>query len=250
VPILETKMSEKTEELLRIKNLTVMYNGITALRSISMTVDKGEVVSVLGPNGAGKTTLLRAISGLVKLEVGSSILFSGKEIVGYQPYKIACEGIAHVPEGRQVFPAMSVNENLEVATTRVSRGLRKGRIDSVYQLFSELAGRKNQQAGSLSGGEQQMLAIGRAIASGSELILIDEPSMGLAPIIVQRIFRTLKEIVKETRLTLLLVEQNAKLSLPLSDRIYVLSQGSIAMEGPVAEIHDNQMIQDMYFAKG
>lgn len=243
-------MSDNREDLLQIGNLTVVYNGIVALRSISMVVGKGEVVSVLGPNGAGKTTLLRAISGLVKPEEGSTIRLCGKEIVGYPPYKIVREGIAHVPEGRQVFPAMSVNENLEVATIRILRGRRKQRIDSVYQLFSELAVRKNQQAGSLSGGEQQMLAIGRAIASECEIILIDEPSMGLAPIIVQRIFRTLKEIVRETKLTLLIVEQNAKLSLPLSDRIYVLSQGSIAMEGPVSEIHSNQMIQDMYFAKG
>jgi len=243
-------MSEKREDLLQIGNLTVVYNGIVALRSISMVVGKGEVVSVLGPNGAGKTTLLRAISGLVKVEEGSTIRLNGKETVGYPPYRIVREGIAHVPEGRQVFPAMSVNENLEVATIRIPRERRKERIDFVYQLFSELAPRKNQQAGSLSGGEQQMLAIGRAVASDCQMVLIDEPSMGLAPIIVQRIFRTLKDIVRETKLTLLIVEQNAKLSLPLSDRIYVLSQGSIVMEGPVAEIHNNQMIQDMYFAKG
>jgi len=243
-------MRENSENLLQVRNLTVVYNGIVALRSISMVVGKGEVVSVLGPNGAGKTTLLRAISGLVKPEEGSTIRLRGKEIVGYPPYKIVREGIAHVPEGRQVFPAMSVNENLEVATIRISRGRRKERIDSVYQLFSELAVRKNQQAGSLSGGEQQMLAIGRAIVSECEIILIDEPSMGLAPIIVRRIFRTLKEIVRETKLTLLIVEQNAKLSLPLSDYIYILSRGSIAMEGSVPEIHGDQMIQDMYFAKG
>lgn len=243
-------MSDKKEDLLRVVNLTVAYNGIIALRSISMVIGKGEVVSVLGPNGAGKTTLLRTISGLVKPEEGSSIRFRGKEIVGYPAYHIVKEGIAHVPEGRQVFPAMSVNENLEVASTRIPRNRRKVKIDSIYELFSELANRKKQQAGSLSGGEQQMLAIGRAIVSECEIIMIDEPSMGLAPVVVQRIFRTLKEIVKNTKLTLLIVEQNAKLSLPLSDRIYVLSQGTVAMEGPVSEIHSNQMIQDMYFAKG
>ena len=242
-------MNDKEENLLQIRNLTVAYNGIFALRSISMAVSKGEVVSVLGPNGAGKTTLLRAISGLVKPEIGSSILLNGKEIIGYPAYKIVKEGIAHVPEGRQVFSAMSVNENLEVAAASFSRRYRQERINSVYQLFMELVQRKNQQAGSLSGGEQQMLAIGRAIVSGCQIILIDEPSMGLAPIVVNRIFRTLKQIVKDTKLTLLIVEQNAKLSLPLSDRIYVISHGSILMQGPVAEIQSNQMIQDMYFAK-
>ena len=242
-------MNGNHEAMLEIENLKVAYNGISALRSVSMYVNKGEVVSVLGPNGAGKTTLLRTISGLVKPESGSSIKFCGKEILGKPAYTIVKEGVAHVPEGRQVFPAMSVNENLEVAATRIPGALRKAKIDEVYQLFPELVTRKNQQAGSLSGGEQQMLAIGRAIVSKCDLVLIDEPSMGLAPVIVQRIFRTLKEIVKNTKLTLLIVEQNAKLSLPLSDRIYILSQGSIVMEGPVSEIHANQMIQDMYFAK-
>jgi len=242
-------MSEKPQALLEIKNLKVSYNGVPALRSVSMYVDKGEVVSVLGPNGAGKTTLLRTISGLVGAEDGSSILFRGSEILKLPPYRIAAEGIAHVPEGRQVFPDMTVQENLEVASVKVPRGARKKKIDGVYELFPELIKRKNQRAGALSGGEQQMLAIGRAITSNCEIVLIDEPSMGLAPVIVQRIFKTLKEIVRDQKLTLLIVEQNAKLSLPLSDRIYVLSQGAIAMEGPVSEIHDNQMIQDMYFAK-
>jgi len=242
-------MSEKPQALLEIKNLKVSYNGVPALRSVSMYVDKGEVVSVLGPNGAGKTTLLRTISGLVGAEDGSSILFRGSEILKLPPYRIAAEGIAHVPEGRQVFPDMTVQENLEVASVKVPRDARKKKIDGVYELFPELIKRKNQRAGALSGGEQQMLAIGRAITSNCEIVLIDEPSMGLAPVIVQRIFKTLKEIVRDQKLTLLIVEQNAKLSLPLSDRIYVLSQGAIAMEGPVSEIHDNQMIQDMYFAK-
>jgi len=242
-------MSEKPHALLDIKNLRVSYNGVPALRSVSMYVDKGEVVSVLGPNGAGKTTLLRTISGLVGAEDGSSILFRGSEILKLPPYRIAAEGIAHVPEGRQVFPDMTVQENLEVASVKVPRDARRKRIDGIYELFPELIKRKNQRAGALSGGEQQMLAIGRAITSKCEIVLIDEPSMGLAPVIVQRIFKTLKEIVRDQKLTLLIVEQNAKLSLPLSDRIYVLSQGAIAMEGPVSEIHDNQMIQDMYFAK-
>jgi branched-chain amino acid transport system ATP-binding protein len=242
-------MNEDRQELLRIEDLSVAYKGIFALRSISMKVRKGEVVSVLGPNGAGKTTLLRTISGLVQPEKGSKVMLRDRDIVGLPAFRIVQAGIAHVPEGRQIFPAMSVNENLEVASGRVPSARRSERIDGVYELFTELAGRRKQQAGSLSGGEQQMLAIGRAIVSDCEIILIDEPSMGLAPVIVQRIFRTLKEIVRSTGLTLLIVEQNAKLSLPLSDRIYILSQGKVVLEGPVEDIRGNQIVQDMYFAK-
>jgi len=242
-------MSEIGENLLEVENLSVAYNGIFALRSISLFLKAGEVVSVLGPNGAGKTTLLRAISGLVKPEPGSKILFGRKNIIGLPPYRIVEAGISHVPEGRQVFPAMSVQENLEVAGVRIPVVQRKKRIEEVYELFTELSGRKNQQAGSLSGGEQQMLAIGRAIVSECKLVLIDEPSMGLAPVIVQRIFKTLKQIVESSGLTLLIVEQNAKLSLPLSSRIYILSQGTVVLEGTVEEIKGNKIVQDMYFAK-
>lgn len=242
-------MSGDREYLLRIEKLSTTYKGIFALRDVSMAVRKGEVVSVLGPNGAGKTTLLRTISGLVRPEEGSKIFFRDRNIVGLPAYGIVKAGIAHVPEGRQVFPAMTVNENLEVASCRLPKNRRKDRIAGVYDLFTELSGRKEQQAGSLSGGEQQMLAIGRAIVTDCEIVLIDEPSMGLAPVIVQRIFRTLKEIVRSTGLTLLIVEQNAKLSLPLSDRIYILTQGAITLEGTVDEIRGNRIVQDMYFAK-
>ena len=235
--------------LLSIENLTVKYKGITALDGIDMHIEEGEVVSVLGPNGAGKTTLLRAITGLVPPENGSSIRFRDDQLIGTLAYRIVKKGISHVPEGRQVFPLMSVHENLEVAGVNVPVRERQGRIDTVYQLFSELSTRKSQQAGSLSGGEQQMLAIGRALVSKSDIVLIDEPSMGLAPVIVKRIFKTLKEIVRSTHLTLLIVEQNAKLSLPLSDRIYVLSQGKITMHEKVSDIRDNQVLRDMYFSK-
>jgi len=235
--------------LLEIKNLSVQYKGITALRNIDLHVDKGEVVSVLGPNGAGKTTLLRAISGLVLPENGSSITFKDANMLGRAAYKIVKSGISHVPEGRQIFPLMSVDENLEIAGVNISHADRKLRMGEIYELFSELANRKGQQAGSLSGGEQQMLAIGRALVSNSELVMIDEPSMGLAPVIVKRIFKTLKQIVQKTELTLLIVEQNAKLSLPLSDRIYIISQGEISMQGHVSEIKNNELIRDMYFSK-
>ncbi|MCD6102566.1 MAG: ABC transporter ATP-binding protein [Thermotogaceae bacterium] len=235
--------------LLKIRNLAVSYNGIPALKKVSFEINKGEVVSVLGPNGAGKTTLLRAISGLVKCEKESEILYKGKNIVGLQAYKIARMGIAHVPEGRQVFPDLSVQENLEVASVLTSLNRRSGKIQKVYELFQELNRMKNQPAGTLSGGEQQMLAIGRALVSDSELIMVDEPSMGLAPVIISRIFKTLRQIVQEQNLTLLLVEQNAKLSLPLSDRIYVLSQGRIVLSGTVDEVKDSDLIRQMYFAK-
>lgn len=238
-----------SNRLLQIDNLSVKYKGITALRNVSLHIDKGEVVSVLGPNGAGKTTLLRAISGLVCPEKGGSITFNGEQMIGMVPFKIVKSGISHVPEGRQVFPLMSVDENLEIAGVNISVQDRKSRMDQVYELFSELCTRKGQQAGLLSGGEQQMLAIGRALVSNSGLMMIDEPSMGLAPVIVKRIFKTLRTIVKETNLTILIVEQNAKLSLPLSDRIYVLTQGEISMHGRVSEIENNEIIRDMYFSK-
>jgi len=235
--------------LLNIENLSVEYNGIHALRSVNITVGKRKVVSIVGPNGAGKTTLLRTISGLVKPELNSKITFKGKNIIGIPAYKIAGLGIAHVPEGRQIFPGLTVNENLEIASTRIPSQKRNKMIDEVYELFSELAARKNQLGGILSGGEQQMLAIGRALVSDSEMFMIDEPSMGLAPVIILKILRTLKTIMKTKDLTLLLVEQNTRLAIPLSDYIYVLTQGRISLQGSVDELKYNEKLKDLYFAK-
>ncbi len=234
--------------LLAVENLSVAYTGIYALRSVSLTVYDGEVVSVLGPNGAGKSTLLRTISGLVKPDAGASIGFRNRSLLGMAPYKIAQQGIAHVPEGRQVFPDLSVEENLEVAAARLESSKRKANINEVYELFGELATRTKQYAGSLSGGEQQMLAIGRALVSDCHLMMIDEPSMGLAPVIVMRIFKTLRDIVRSRGLTLLLVEQNARLSLQLSDRIYVLSQGAVTFEGTPEQVKEDEQMRDLYFA--
>jgi branched-chain amino acid transport system ATP-binding protein len=233
--------------ILETKDLSVAYNGVPALRKVNIKADKGEVVSVLGPNGAGKTTLLKSISGLVKCSPESKIKFLGNEIQNVLPHKITRMGVVQVPEGRQVFGELSVQENLEVAG--VSVGMKKARenIKKVYALFSELESRKNQAAGTLSGGEQQMLAIGRAIVADPVILLIDEPSMGLAPVIVKRIFSTLKKIVKESGLTMLIVEQNAKLSLPMSDRVYIVSQGKVMIEGTVEELKNDQRIRDMYF---
>ncbi len=235
-------------KLLSIENISATYGGIHALRAVNLHVDSGEVVSVLGPNGAGKSTLLRVISGLVKPEPGGVVSFHGRSLIGVEPYKIARQGIAHVPEGRQIFPDLSVDENLEVAGVRIDAGKRKTKTAEVYELFTELATRKKQIAGSLSGGEQQMLAIGRALVSDCELIMIDEPSMGLAPVIVMRIFTTLRDIMESKGLTLLIVEQNARLSLQLSDRVYVLSQGEITLDGPVDLIKEDEEMRELYFA--
>jgi len=233
--------------LLETRDLSVSYNEVPALRKVSIKASKGEVVSVLGPNGAGKTTLLKSISGLVSSEPGSKVLLNGEEIQHLPPHKITRLGVIHVPEGRQVFPELSVQENLEVAATRIGLAKARPNIEKVYDLFSELKSRKNQMAGTLSGGEQQMLAIGRGIVSDPLIMMIDEPSMGLAPVIVKRIFETLENYVKDTGLTMLIVEQNAKLSLPMSDRVYIVSQGQIKLEGSVDEVKSDERIREMYF---
>jgi branched-chain amino acid transport system ATP-binding protein len=233
--------------ILETVNLSVSYNEVPALRKVSIRAEKGEVVSVLGPNGAGKTTLLKSISGLVSSEPGSKVIFNGQEIQSLPPHKISRLGVIQVPEGRQVFPELTVQDNLEVAAVRVGLSKARATIERVYQLFSELESRKGQMAGTLSGGEQQMLAIGRAIVSDPVIMMIDEPSMGLAPVIIKRIFETLKKFVKETELTMLIVEQNAKLSLPMSDRVYIVSQGQIKLEGTVEEIKSDETIREMYF---
>lgn len=183
--------------LLETRNLSVSYNGVPALRNVSIKTNEGEVISVLGPNGAGKTTLLKAISGLVEASNDSEITFGKSKIKGLPPHKIARLGIIHVPEGRQVFPELTVQENLEVAGVRVGGNRAKENIKKVYELFPELSTRKTQLAGTLSGGEQQMLAIGRALVADPKILLIDEPSMGLAPIIVKRIFLSSKESLRK-----------------------------------------------------
>lgn len=235
--------------LLNIEDLSVTYSGIYALRSVNISVKKGNVVSVVGPNGAGKTTLLRSISGLIKPEPNSKIVFKGQDIINMPAYKIANLGIAHVPEGRQIFPALTVNENLEIACGRAHSQIVNQRIEEIYEVFPELAGRKKQLGGSLSGGEQQMLAIGRALVSNSEILMVDEPSMGLAPIIVLKLFKSLTTIMQKKDLTLLLVEQNTRLALPLSDYVYVLAQGKISFQGSVEELIQDEKIRDLYFAK-
>ncbi|OPZ65226.1 MAG: High-affinity branched-chain amino acid transport ATP-binding protein LivF [Firmicutes bacterium ADurb.Bin506] len=234
--------------MLEIRGLSVSYNGIPALRRVSLDVNQGETVSVLGPNGAGKTTLLNAISGLVSSDSGSSIKFMGKELAGRNPDEVVAAGIVQVPEGRQIFAELTVLENIEMGTVlRRDRKQASADIAEMFDIFPELKGRERQNGGTLSGGEQQMLAIARALVAAPKLVMIDEPSMGLAPVVVQRIFRLIKDVIVKRGITVLLVEQNTALSFAVSDRAYILTQGSVAMHGTVAELSRDQRVKETYF---
>ncbi len=234
--------------MLEVRNLSVSYKGIPALRRVSLDVKPGEVVSVLGPNGAGKTTLLNAISGLVRPEADSSIRFVAKELAGQTPDAVVEAGVVQVPEGRQIFAELTVLENMEVgAVRRRDRKSIAKDIADMFDIFPELRGRERQYGGTLSGGEQQMLAIARALVAAPKLIMIDEPSMGLAPVVVQRIFRLIRDVITKRGVTVLLVEQNTALSFAVSDRAYILTQGSVAMQGTVEELSRDQRVKDTYF---
>ncbi len=234
--------------MLEIRDLSVSYNGVPALGRVSLDVKQGETVSVLGPNGAGKTTLLNAISGLIKPDSGSSIRFFGEELAGTTSSAIVDAGIIQAPEGRQIFPELTVLENIEVGTVR--RQDRKNishDIMEMFEIFPELRGREKQYGGTLSGGEQQMLAIARALVASPKLLMIDEPSMGLAPVVVKRIFGLINDVISARGITVLLVEQNTVLSLAVSDRAYILTQGAVAMHGTVDELSQDERIKETYF---
>ncbi len=234
--------------MLEIRDLSVSYDGVSALRRVSLDVKEGETVSVLGPNGAGKTTLLNAISGLVHLDSSSSIRFLGAELAEQRPNEIVDSGIIQVPEGRQIFPELTVLENIEVGTVRRRDRKNVGKdISEMFDIFPELRGREKQYGGTLSGGEQQMLAIARALVASPKLLMIDEPSMGLAPVVVQRIFRLINEVITARGITVLLVEQNTALSFAVSDRAYILTQGAVAMEGTVEELVRDERVKETYF---
>ncbi len=234
------------EILFQIKDLEVSYGSIAALKGISLEVRKGEIVTILGANGAGKTTTMRTISQLLKAKAGS-IRFKGHELTQMPAHKIVKLGISHSPEGRRVFGILTVEENLTLgAFTRSS--IDKKTLQWVYDLFPRLAERRKQLAGTLSGGEQQMLAIGRALMSNPEMVLLDEPSLGIAPILVKAIFEQIKEIAKQG-VTVLLVEQNAKAALKLADRGYVLDLGKISMSGTAEELLNSEKIQEAYLGK-
>ncbi len=231
--------------LLRMEDASVYYKKVAALRGISISVPHGGIVTIIGANGAGKTTTLRSISGLEKLTSGE-IWFDGERIDGLAPEKIVGLGIAHVPEGRRVFPDLSVEENLRTgAFLRRDKEAIEADLEETFQRFPILRERRTQWAKTMSGGEQQMLAIGRALMAKPRLLLLDEPTMGLAPVVVQEIARIIEEI-SEQGVPVILVEQNAELALQLADHAYVLETGRLAIEGPAAELHENDHVRRAY----
>lgn len=232
--------------ILKIENLSVSYGNIKALKGISLEIEEGEVVSLIGANGAGKTTTLQTISGLLPIGDGD-IFFEDKSIRKEKSYKITRKGIAQVPEGRRVFKGLSVEDNLKMGaiSLKVSPEDLKSELDKIYKLFPVLKERKKQKAGTLSGGEQQMLAMGRALLTNPKVLLLDEPSMGLSPLFVDKIFDTIR-ILKEQGRTILLVEQNANLALDISDRAYVLETGKIVKEGRAADLKTDPDVKAAY----
>ncbi len=236
------------EPILEVKNLSVYYGVIQALKGISFHVDKGEIVALIGANGAGKTTTLHTLSGLINAD-GGEIIYKGHELTRTPNHKIVGLGMAQVPEGRRVFAEMTVLQNLRMgAYTRKDKSEMEATIENVYKRFPRLEERKNQLAGTLSGGEQQMLAMGRALMSHPELILMDEPSMGLSPIFVNEIFSIIEDVNKDG-VTVLLVEQNAKKALSIANRAYVLETGSIAKEGDASELLNDEAIRKAYLGE-
>ena len=232
--------------ILEIKNLSVNFGGIKAVNDISMAVEEGKIVTLIGANGAGKSTILRSISGIVKPQSGE-ILLNGQNILGLSPDAIVSRGVTLVPEGRRVFPNLTVQENLKIGAY-----LRKDKLDAdleyVYSLFPRLKERNWQLAGTLSGGEQQMLAVGRALMSKPKLVMMDEPSLGLAPLVVKSIFEII-ETINGQGITVLLIEQNANMALRIADTAYVLETGAITMTGTGAELLANDTIKEAYLGK-
>jgi branched-chain amino acid transport system ATP-binding protein len=231
--------------MLKIKDIDVYYGNIHALKGVSLDINQGEIVTLIGANGAGKSTLLKTISGLLKPKKGE-ILFEGKAIGGKVAQSIVKLGLSHVPEGRRVFSNMSVEENLELGAylRNDKQGIRED-FEKVYQLFPRLHERKKQLSGTLSGGEQQMLAMGRALMARPKLLLLDEPSMGLAPLLVKTIFKIIQEI-NQTGTTILLIEQNANMALSIADRAYVIETGKIVVSGSSQELNQSDQIKMAY----
>ena len=234
--------------LLALENLQVSYGGIRAVKGIDLVVEQGELVCLIGANGAGKTTTLKAITGLVRA-AGGRVVHDGVDISGMKPHQIARRALALVPEGRGIFSQLTIEENLAMgAYSRTDRAGVAADVERAFTLFPRLKERRTQVAGTLSGGEQQMLAIGRALMSRPRLLLLDEPSMGLAPLMVERIFEVVRTIAAEG-VTLLLVEQNARLALEASHRGYVLEGGTVALSGPARELLDNPRIREAYLGE-
>ena len=236
--------------MLKISNVETFYGKIQALRGVDLDVNDGEIVSLIGSNGAGKSTLLMTISGVNKAKRGN-IVFNGENIENKQPHKIVDMGICQVPEGRRVFSRLTVEENLRLGAHANEKGkFFENDIKEVYDLFPVLSDRKTQRGGTLSGGEQQMLAIGRALMSKPKVLLLDEPSLGIAPKLVNQIFVSIKNINKEKNVTIFLVEQNAKKALELADRAYVLVNGKVTIKGSGQELLKNKDIQAAYLEGG
>lgn len=234
--------------LLEIKDLEVNYGVIKAIKGVSFDVNEGEIIALIGANGAGKTTILHTITGLIQAKKGS-IVFDGKELTKTPPHKIVSMGMAHVPEGRRIFQQLSVLENLKLsAYTRKDKSEIASTLKMVYERFPRLEERKNQVAGTLSGGEQQMLAMGRALMSKPRIILMDEPSMGLSPLLVSEIFDIIK-VINESGTTVLLVEQNAKKALSIADRAYVLETGKITLSGDAKDLINDESVKKAYLGE-
>jgi branched-chain amino acid transport system ATP-binding protein len=233
--------------MLEVQDLHVYYGEIHALKGISLKVAQGEIVALLGNNGAGKTTTLKTISGLLRPRIGQ-VLLEEQAIHGLPPHEIVAKGVAHSPEGRKVFNRLTVTENLEMGAYLRSDAAVREDIDRVFTLFPRLQERRLQVAGTLSGGEQQMLAIGRALMARPRILLLDEPSMGLAPILVEQIFETVADINRQGT-TILLVEQNAAIALSVAHRAYVLETGAIALQGEAAELSEHPEVQRAYLGE-
>ncbi len=232
-------------KILEIKDLEISYGSIKAVKGISLAVEEGQIVAILGSNGAGKTSTLRTISGLVKAS-GGEVVYNDKKITNQSPNKIAKNNVAQSPEGRQVFPDLTVEENLLIGSFVVkSKAEVKANLEKAYKYFPRLEERKKQLAGTLSGGEQQMLAIARALMSSPKLLLLDEPSLGLAPLIVRDIMNIIKDI-RNDGVSVLIVEQNALQTLKIADYAYVLEVGEISMEGPASELITNEKLIEAY----
>ena len=237
-----------SEPLLKVENLEVYYGVINALKGISFHVNKGEIVSLIGANGAGKTTTLHTVTGLIRPKNGS-IIYDGKDITRIAPHKIVTLGLSHVPEGRRIFQDLTVYDNLLLgAYTRKDKKKVEADMETVFEQFPRLKERRKQMAGTLSGGEQQMLAMGRALLSDPQMIVMDEPSMGLSPLLVSEIFDIIKSF-REAGKTVLLVEQNAKKAMMVSDRVYVLETGSITTEGNAADLINDERIKKAYLGE-
>jgi branched-chain amino acid transport system ATP-binding protein len=233
--------------ILDVKNLHVYYGHIHALKGIELHVNEGEIVTLIGSNGAGKTTTLRAISNLLKTPEASHVIYDGIDISHLRPHQIVERGVVHIPEGRRVFSRMSVQENLAMgAYTRKNSHMVKDDLDFVLKLFPRLAERRDQKAGTLSGGEQQMLAMGRALMSSPKVLLMDEPSMGLAPVLVEVIFDSIEQLNKTRGITVLLVEQNAQMALQVANRAYVLETGRITMSGDAKQLLNDEKVISAY----